>query len=95
MTDTITSVDGLNEWLASAVPGATVTYFTGPSLAGARDKDASKLPTAERERLEDLAGHVLALASAGLLLLTQRRVKGGFEYMAVLSTNAVRAMLAA
>lgn len=69
-------------WTESAVPGDHLAYHEG-LLGVDRVPGPSALPESQRHELDRVAGHAMALAEAGRLLLAQRRVGDRLAYLAI------------
>ena len=70
-------------WTKGAAPGDRVTYHEG-LLCEDRTSSLSPLPEKARAELHRVAGHAMAQAKDGLLLLVQRRIaEGRVAYIAI------------
>ncbi|MBY0431125.1 MAG: hypothetical protein K2Q10_08000 [Rhodospirillales bacterium] len=70
-------------WVKDAAPGDIITYHEG-LLGIDRTAGPSALPETFRAELNRVAGHAMALAEDGCLLLVQRRIADGHvAYLAI------------
>lgn len=78
-------VSDITVWVESAAPGESLTYHQG-LLGIDRAPGSSSLPDAHRTTLDRIAGHAMALAEDGRVLLVQRRL--GIDRIAYLAVKA-------
>ena len=71
----------LEHWAASAMPGSLAEYHRG-HLAANRAGSGPRTES-ERERIASLAGIAFRLWLSGRVHLVQRRISGGFAYLAI------------
>jgi hypothetical protein len=81
-------------WLLAAAAGDTYIYHTG-NLAEDRYSDPALAPWDAAEELDELAAEVWQASEAGLVLLTQRRMReeghalSAFAYLATRTSEMV------
>lgn len=74
-------------WIEQASPSDTITYHEG-HLGIDRMPGPSSLPESTRFELDRIAGHAMALAEDGCLLLVQHRLADGrLAYLAIKASD--------
>jgi hypothetical protein len=74
-------------WLNGAERGAWALYHTGPHVLETDDQGAIRYTTVSRKGVQqpillEVAQQAAAAAERGLVVIAQRRIEGGFAYLA-------------
>jgi hypothetical protein len=82
-----TTVEHLDNWVATATPGGVLEYFRG-HLAVDRVAPGSRLGREASDELDRVADAAMALAQAGRVHLVQRRHgDGDYSYFLILGSS--------